>query len=412
MRNKVIKKIIIGLSAVGPGLFLIGYNIGTGSVTTMGKAGAEYGMTLFWAVALSCIFTYILMVAYGQVTLVTGRTALFNIKNNFSIGKAIALYLLIALIATEIFALMGIMGIVSELLQEGSRLIFGGTGFGTFWIILVLCIGLYLLLWCGRYPEFEKMLTFFVGLMALCFTVVFFMLKPNISAITSGLIPHIPNKPGAFRLIAAMAGTTCSTAVFIIRSIVVTEKGWKIDNLKGEKRDAFVSAAMMLFLSGIIMAVSAGTLHVMGLKLDDTLDMIHLLEPIGGKVAAFILILGITGAGLSTVFPVILIAPWLICDYTGRARDIHSPLFRILGFIGILFCFGMVFMKQKPPVMLVLSQALMAPILPVAVIPIFILINRKKIMGEHPAGAMLNIGLAGVLLFSLVTSYFAVIDLF
>jgi manganese transport protein len=44
--NKTLKKIQIGLSTIGPGLFLIGYNIGTGSVTTMAKVGAEYGMTL------------------------------------------------------------------------------------------------------------------------------------------------------------------------------------------------------------------------------------------------------------------------------------------------------------------------------------------------------------------------------
>jgi len=70
------KKAMLALSAVGPGLFLIGYNIGTGSVTTMAKTGAEHGMQLFWALALSCLFTYFLMVAYGQVTLVTGQTAL------------------------------------------------------------------------------------------------------------------------------------------------------------------------------------------------------------------------------------------------------------------------------------------------------------------------------------------------
>ena len=41
------------LSAIGPGIFIIGYIIGTGSVTSMAKAGAEYGMTLTWALALS-----------------------------------------------------------------------------------------------------------------------------------------------------------------------------------------------------------------------------------------------------------------------------------------------------------------------------------------------------------------------
>ncbi len=49
----MLKKLLIALSAVGPGLFLIGYNIGTGSITTMGMAGAQYGMTLLWALILS-----------------------------------------------------------------------------------------------------------------------------------------------------------------------------------------------------------------------------------------------------------------------------------------------------------------------------------------------------------------------
>ena len=98
MSRKLGSRILIALSAVGPGLFLIGYNIGTGSVTTMAKAGAEYGMTLFWALLLSAVFTYILMVAYGKVTLVTGKTALFNIKHHFMFGPVLAVYILIALV--------------------------------------------------------------------------------------------------------------------------------------------------------------------------------------------------------------------------------------------------------------------------------------------------------------------------
>ena len=172
------------------------------------------------------------------------------------------------------------------------------------------------------------------------------------------------------------------------------------------------SALIMLFLSGIIMAVAAGTLHIMELKLDRTLDLIHLLEPIGGKVAALIMIVGITGAGLSTLFPVILIAPWLICDYTGQPRKIHSPMFRILGLVGLLFCFGTVFLDMQPPGLLILSQALAACILPAAVIPLLVLINNRKMMGEHKARWPMNIMLGLVSVFALVTTYFAFADFF
>ena len=404
-------KILIALSAVGPGLFLIGYNIGTGSVTTMAKAGAEFGMTLFWAVVLSCLFTYILMVAYGRLTLVSGKTALNNIKHHLKGGKVLALYIMAALIIGEGLALIGVMGIVAELVQEGIRLLTDGMLIQTGWIILFFVVLMYFLLWFGRYKVFERILTVFVILMAFCFIAVFFMVKPSVSSIISGMIPGIPDTPGAFGLVAAMAGTTCSAAVFIVRSTVVVEKGWTISNLKEEKTDSLVSASMMLVLSGVIMAVSAGTLHIMGLKLDNTLELISLFEPIGGQAAAFLLILGIVGAGLSTVFPIVLIAPWLISDYTGSPRNIRSPMFRILILVGLLFAFGSVFLEQSPPLIMVTSMAFQAAILPAVAIPVFIFLNQKRMMGDNMASGRMNIGLIAVIIFSLVTTYFAIVEI-
>ena len=412
MGNTIKKKLLVALSAVGPGLFLIGYNIGTGSVTTMAKTGAEYGMDLFWALILSCAFTFILMVAYGKVTLVTGKTALYNIRTEFKFGWILALYILIALILGEILALMGVMGIVADLVQEGVRLGFDGARINTFWIILFFTATLFVLLWFGKYKSFEKVLTIFVIFMGLCFVLVFILVKPSFSVLLKGIVPGIPDTSGAFGLIAAITGTTCSAAVFIMRSTVVAEKGWTLKHLATEKKDAFVSALMMLFLSGIIMAVSAGTLHVMGLKLENTVEMIYLFEPIGGKIAAYILIFGIVGAGLSTIFPIVLIAPWLISDYTGKPRNIHSGLSRTLIFIALLFAFGTVFIEQRPPALMIFSQAFQACILPAVVIPILILINRKNIMGKNRAKPLNNIGIVAVLLFSLLTSWFAIVELF
>lgn len=408
MSDKLKKKILVALSAVGPGLFLIGYNIGTGSVTTMAKAGAEYGMTLFWAIVLSCIFTYILMVAYGQITLVSGKTALFNIKTELKQGKWLALYIMAALIIGELLALIGIMGIVSDLIQEGIRLLTSGWVVDTEWIIFTLIILLFFMFWFGRYKVFEKILTVFVIVMGLCFVAVFIMLKPDIPTIVAGMVPSIPDSPGAYGLVAAMVGATCSAAVFIIRSTVVIEKGWTISHLKNEKRDAFVSSFMMLLLSGLIMAVSAGTLHLMGLKVDNTLDLINLFEPIGGEVAAFILILGVAGAGLSTLFPIVLIAPWLISDYTGTPRDTQSPMYRILIIMGLLVAFCSMFIEKSPTILMVFSMAFQAAILPAVAIPVFILLNRKNIMNENKASVRMNIGLIAVIIFSFVSTYFAI----
>ncbi|MEX0778476.1 MAG: Nramp family divalent metal transporter [Balneolales bacterium] len=405
-------KFILALSAIGPGLFLIGYNIGTGSVTTMGMAGAQHGMSLLWALIISGVFTYVAMVAFGHLTLVTGNTALFNFKNEIpKAGKIIAIYIMAALILGEVLALIGIMGIVSELIQEGFRLASTSQALmvEAGWIILVISIIIFLTLWFGRYKMFEKILTGFVILMVFCFVVVLFIIAPSYSAIIEGMVPGIPDTPGASRLVAAMAGTTCSAAVFIIRSTVVAEKGWTIKHLNHEKRDAFVSVFTMIFLSAVVMAVGAGTLHVMGLTMETTLEMIRLLEPLGGESAAFLLIIGITGAGLSTIFPIVLIAPWLIADYMGWKRDIQSPMFRILILGGLLFAFGSIFIDQAPPVLMVLSQAFQATILPAIAIPVFYLLNKKQLMGKiHLPSNLWNAGLIAVILFSLITTYFAI----
>ena len=160
MRRTLKQRIITGLSLVGPGLFLIGYNIGTGSITTMAKAGADYGMTLFWALILSCIFTYILMVAYGKLTLVTGTTALNNVKQKFSWGKPLAIYIMAAVIIGELLAVMGVMGIVVELLQEGMRLIFGVEKFNPWLITGFLVMVLYYLCGTGITNDLKESLLF------------------------------------------------------------------------------------------------------------------------------------------------------------------------------------------------------------------------------------------------------------
>lgn len=70
------------LALILPGLFLLGFNIGTGSVTSMAKAGAEHGMTLLWTIVASCLCTFFMINLYGRYTIVTGETALQAFKKH------------------------------------------------------------------------------------------------------------------------------------------------------------------------------------------------------------------------------------------------------------------------------------------------------------------------------------------
>ena len=99
------------MATILPGIFLIGYNVGTGSITAMAKAGANFGLELLWTVGLSCLITYYLMVLFGRFTLVSGYTAIQGIKH--FIHPGFAKFLILALSGIILTALVGVLGIIA-----------------------------------------------------------------------------------------------------------------------------------------------------------------------------------------------------------------------------------------------------------------------------------------------------------
>jgi len=89
-------KVLKFLLSFGPGLFAIGYTIGTGSVTSMIVAGNSFGMNLLWVLLCSCFFTGVLIYVSGSYYLLTKETALYAIKQHLPFGKAVAIAIIIA----------------------------------------------------------------------------------------------------------------------------------------------------------------------------------------------------------------------------------------------------------------------------------------------------------------------------
>lgn len=402
------KKVKLLLYSVGPGIFLIGYNIGTGSVTTMAASGSRYGMSLFWALLLSCIFTYVMLIAYGKYTLITGKTAISSYNEHFS--KAFSIVVMIGLILGELAALMGIMGIVVNVIDEWLFFI-SGTHVNKIAITLIIITGLFYLFWHGHYKKFEKLLLVFVTIMGGCFIASMILVIPDAGEVARGIIPKIPKEANAHLIVAGMAGTTLSAVLFVMRSIVVQEKGWGISDLKHEKRDAFVSAFLMLLLSAAVMAAAAGTLYTQGIHVDKAIDMVKTLEPIAGKFAITLFVFGIVSAGLSTVFPIVLIAPWLISDFTNKPRNIQSPMYRILAGVGILLGLVVPIFGGRPVFIMIASQAFQALLMPSVTLAIIYLLNRSQLMKDYKAGKWLIFGCWATFVFSLIMAYAGLIGL-
>lgn len=398
-----LKKII---ASILPGIFLIGYNVGTGSVTSMSKAGANFGLDLLWTVFISCLITYYLIVLFSRYTMVTGETIIIGIKKHIHPGVAIVLIIALSLIIFS--ALMGLLGILAEVLEVWSDTIFSQSIPKLAWAIII-AVGIYVLLWIGNFAFFEKVLAVLVSIMGVAFIATMFINFPSWAEISAGFVPKIPdaakgsdNNP--LIIISGMVGTTVSVFAFIIRSQIVKETGWKMADNKIQKRDAFVSASMMFFISAAVMITAASTLHVQGLKLNNVTEMIPLMEPIAGKAALAVFVIGILAAGLSSHLPNLLVIPWLMIDYKNEKRDTQTKRYRIILFaLSAISVLG-VALGFKPVFILMLSQACIAIVLPLTIASIFYLTCKKELMKKYVNRTYDIVLLSLIMLFSIYMS--------
>lgn len=405
-----IMKIILSF---GPGIFAIGYTIGTGSVTSMLVAGSTFGMELLWVLLLSCLFSGALIWAYGNFALVTGETALHAFRKHLPFGSLIGILIIIGVTFGQWNSLIGITGISSNIIYELLALYFPALAphkYGVVIAIAVVVISImYTILLNGKYALFEKLLVFFVSMMGLSFVISLFLVHPLPEEVVRGLIPSVPDVPGGKMMVAAFVGTTMAAATFLSRPLFIKGKGWTMEHQSQQKRDAIVAACLVFIVSAAIMAVATGALYQKQEPITDVLGMVNALEPIAGKLSLTLFFFGTLSAGLSSVFPILLIAPLLVADFQSGELDTSSKQFRIItGFASVL-ALAIPVLGANPIKGQILSQVFNVFVLPIVVSGILLLINKKSLMGEHKAGPVLNTLLGLALLFSIVISYNGVV---
>lgn len=414
-KKSLVKKIIAMILGFGPGIFAIGYTIGTGSVTSMIVAGSKFNMQLLWVLLLSCLFSGVLMFAYGNYALITGNTALYGFKNHLKYGKILAILIIVGITFGQWNSLMGILGISSNIIFEIAVLNFEGLSAFKYETVLtiaiIIIVTFYLLMLVGKYTFFEKILIIFVSLMGVSFLFSLFFVQPLSVDVVKGLIPTIPDVPGGKMLVAAFVGTTMAAATFLSRPLFVKGKGWTSKDLKQQKKDAITAAILIFVISATIMAVAAGALFYQGKEVTQVLDMANTLEPVAGKWAVTIFFFGALSAGLSSIFPCLLIAPLLIADYQSGILDTNSRQFRVITAIACLVALIGPAFGANPIEIQILSQVFNVFVLPIVVLGIILMLSNKKIMKGYKTSLSVYFGMYTALFFSLVISYNGIIAL-
>lgn len=355
------------------------------------------------------------MFAYGNYALITGETALYGFKKHLKFGKVLAILIIVGITFGQWNSLMGILGISSNIIFEILAVNFEGLSAFKYETVLitaiVIIVTFYLLMLVGKYTFFEKILVIFVSAMGLSFVLSLFFVQPLPIDVVKGLIPTIPEVPGGKMLVAAFVGTTMAAATFLSRPLFVKGKGWTIKNLQQQKKDSMTAAILIFVISGTIMAVACGALFHQGKVVTEVLDMANTLEPVAGKWAVTIFFFGALSAGLSSIFPCLLIAPLLVADYQSGILDTNSRQFRIITAIACLVALiGPVF-GANPIEVQILSQVFNVFVLPIVVLGIILMLSSKKIMKDYKTSLGVYIGMYAALFFSLVISYNGILAL-
>lgn len=333
-----------GFGPIGPATLVAAAFIGPGTVTTCSIAGADYGYTLLWALLFSVIATLILQEMAARLG-VAGQTGLGEaLRREFSkpIPRIVTIILVLSAIAIGNAAyetgniVGGAMGL--SLITGTAILKIGNLNF-YFWGPLIGIMA-FILLWFGSYRTIEKGLITLVILMSLTFIGTALMVKPDISAIITGVV--IPKLPaGGITTVAALIGTTVVPYNLFLHASASRERWSSSDGLRAARTDSVVSISLGGLISASIIITSAAAFYGKGITITGAGDMATQLEPLLGAFAPYFLAGGFMAAGLSSAITAPLAAAWATSGILGWKGGIRDWKFRMIWIVvlmtGVIF---------------------------------------------------------------------------
>jgi Mn2+/Fe2+ NRAMP family transporter len=372
----------------------------------MSKAGANFGTDLLWAVLLSCVITGYLINFFSRFTMASGMTAMEAYRRH--IHPLYAWLLWAGLTVIILSALMAMIGLLADVVCVWCSDV---------WAFQAkrLCVGIFLalivfgLILMGNTRRFETMLSLMVALMGIAFIGSAVRFFPGWSSTLSGFIPKLPqvapgSDNGPLVILAGMVGTTVSVFAFLIRSGQVKDHGWTMDNWRLQKRDAAVSASMMFVLSAAALLTATATLQEQGLKMNHIAEMIPMLRPLFGRLALLVFVMGVLAAGISSHLPNMMVIPWLLRDMQGQPRSVRTvPYVCAIGGLTLISILGVV-LESRPVFLLLLSQAGISLVMPMALLGLMWLSARQDLLGQHRPRPAEWVLLTAIALFSLFMS--------
>jgi len=381
------RNIILFLAILGPGIITGSVDNDAGGITTYSVAGAIYGYKLLWTLIPSFIVLVIIQEMNARMGIVTGKGLADLIRENA--GVKITFFIFVGLLLADIGNTTTEFAGVA-----GSMEVFGVSKYISVPIVALL---VWILVIKGNYKIAERIFLLF-SVSLLMYVVSAIMGKPDWSEIGKSIIrPQMDFNVQSLEVIIGIIGTTIAPWMQFYMQSSVIEKGLKIRHYKFTLLDIVVGCTATVVVAFFIMVACASTLHVKGITINEAKDAAMALEPLAGALSSHVFAFGLFIASIfsATILP--LATAFYVCEAFGFEAGIdkkwkEAAEFFIL-YTGIIILGAIIIMVPNAPLIAITlwSQIINGILLPVVLVCMILLVNNKKIMGDHVNNRVTNV---------------------
>src|SRR5271168_1652945 len=375
------RRLALFLAVVGPGLITSNVDNDAGGITTYTTAGAHFGYTLLWSLIPMTIALYVSEEMCARMGVVTGKGLSDLIREEF--GFRSTFFVMIAAFLVDLSNTVAEFAGVAASMQ-----IFHVSKYVS---VPLAAIAVWILVVRGSYRQVEKI--FLVACaFYLTYAVSAFLAKPDwLFAAKQTVLPTIHMNAPYLLMLIGLIGTTIAPWQFFYMQAGFVEKRIGPRQYKHARMDVLVGSISCMAIVFFIIVCCAATLHLHAdtQVITDAGQAAQALVPLAGKWAGYLFAFGLLNASLFAASILPLSTAHVICEGLGFEAGLdrkleEAPTFYSLYTLLIVAGAGIILIPKAPLLkILVLSQVANGVWLPVVLIFILLLINRRDLMGEH-----------------------------
>src|SRR5215469_14009337 len=374
------RRLAVFLAVVGPGLITSNVDNDAGGISTYSAAGAQFGYALLWSLIPMTIALYVSEEMCARMGVVTGKGLSDLIREEF--GFRSTFFVMIAALAVDLgntVAEFAGVAAAGEALHVSKYI-----------SVPVAAIAVWLLVVYGSYRGVEK-----IFLVACAFYLSYvlsaFLAKPDwLLAAKETVLPSFHFRSDYLLMLTALIGTTIAPWQFFYLQAGFVEKRVSARQYAQARMDVLFGSVSCMVIVFFIIVCTGATLYVSGHRvINDAGDAALALVPLAGKWAAMLFAFGLLNASLFAASILPLSTAHVICEGMGFEAGIDhkfndAPIFYSL-YTGMIVVGAAVILIPQAPLekILILSQVGNGVWLPVVLIFMLLLINRRDLMGDY-----------------------------